>query len=123
MNNQNLKPIKKGDARGGKREGAGRKPDAFKARCDECVDSSDWWEWVKSVFKGEDVEPHTTKEGVVFTPAGVSSRTYLWEKLAGYAKGKPVSMLELKDEDGKPVRMMGVVILPSDDSGKAGEVK
>lgn len=98
---------------GGRRPGSGRKPDLFIRRCDQLSNDPNFFKWAKAVFAGENVEPHTTKDGVIFTPASVAGRTYLWEKLAGYARGKPVSVLELGEHEGKAAILPAVVILPS----------
>lgn len=121
-NDHNLRKIPKEKAgRGGRREGAGRKPDAFKAMCDDLINMPEFKLWAQKVFRGEDVEPHMSDGGVVMAPASVSSRTYLWKTLAEYARGKPVSMVEMPD--GANVAGAAVLILPAQNSGEAGRIK
>ena len=85
------------DGRGGYREGAGAKPDWFKKRCRELACSSAFFRFAERVFEGDPIEPRLTKTGVIFTEASTHDKVYLWEKLAGYGFGKPVSL-----EPGSP---------------------
>ena len=121
-NDHNLRDIpKEKRARGGKREGAGRKPDAFKAMCNRLINLPVFEKWAESVLRGEDVEPHVTDGIVTMAPASVNSRTYLWKTLAEYGQGKPVSMIEMPD--GQQIAGAAVIILPSRESGEPGRVK
>lgn len=78
--------------RGGYREGAGAKPDWFKKRCRELACSRAFFKFAERVFEGDPIEPRLTKTGVIFTEASTHDKVYLWEKLAGYGFGKPVSL-------------------------------
>lgn len=80
------------DGRGGYREGAGAKPDWFKARCRELACSRAFFKFANRVFEGDPIEPRLTKTGVIFTEASTHDKVYLWEKLAGYGFGKPISV-------------------------------
>lgn len=81
---------------GGKREGAGRKPDEFKAKCAELASNAKFLRWAEDVLTGEKVEFAVDKLGaVVPIPADVNQRTYLWEKLAAYGYGKPAQAINL----------------------------
>ena len=84
--------------RGGKREGAGGKPDLFKAKCRNVIDTPAFWKWAKRVFEGDKVVPHATKDGVEYTEADVHERVHLWEKLAGYGFGKPSQEINFGEE-------------------------
>ena len=90
--------------RGGKREGAGRKLDAFKERCRNVVDKPSFWKWAEDVFDGKDVNTKLDKEGCkIKLPADVSERVYLWEKLAAYAYDKPAQAMQVTGKDGEPI--------------------
>lgn len=106
--------FKKGNKfqRGSPRPRAGRKTDYFKSECDRLVSSPYFFDWASDVFAGKDVEPHFFEGKIFFMPASVSSRVYLWKELAGYARGKPVSILEMKNETGQTV-IPSVVFLPA----------
>lgn len=92
---------------GGKREGSGRKTDFFKKQCDKLVQSKTFFKFAADTFSGKAVEPHVIRDGfkyrIILTPAGVSSRTYLWKTLAEYSKGKPATVLELQGKDNGPI--------------------
>lgn len=108
MNNQNLKPLQKGEkiGRGGKREGAGRKPDAFKQKCAELAENPKFFEWAKTVLEGDYQETKVTKEGAVINiPVSVYDRKELWKDLAAYGFGKPVQTTELTGENGGPLKV------------------
>jgi hypothetical protein len=80
------------EGRGGPREGSGAKPDWFKNRCRELACHWRFFEFAERVFEGAPVEPRTTSTGgIIFTEASVAHKVYLWEKLANYGFGKPVS--------------------------------
>jgi hypothetical protein len=91
--------------RGGRRKGAGRKPDEFKAECARLASKKEFFAWAESVFDGEMVVPRMTKEGVVRTEADVHERGYLWEKLAAYGYNKPPQAVEVTGKDGGPLNI------------------
>lgn len=79
--------------KGGRREGAGRPPDEFKAKCQRLASSPKFFAWAEKVFNGEGVNPKTTIDGrVVLIEASPGDKIYLWEKLAAYGFGKPVEI-------------------------------
>lgn len=81
------------DPHGGAREGAGRKPDWFREKCATLASSPKFFEFAEKVFNGDLVEPKITKEGRgIYMEASVSSKIYLWEKLAAYGFGKPTEI-------------------------------
>lgn len=88
---------------GGKREGSGRKPSEFLAKCRELAGSKKFLGWADDVLAGKPVEKKATMAGVVEVPASVGDRVYLWEKLAAYGFGKPMQAVELSGKDGGPL--------------------
>ena len=83
---------------GGKREGSGRKPSEFLAKCRELAGSKEFLGWAHDVLVGKPVETKATMTGVVKVPASTGDRTYLWEKLAAYGFGKPSQPVEVSGE-------------------------
>ena len=88
---------------GGKREGAGRKPLEFLAKCRELAGSKKFLSWAEDVLSGEPVEVKATMTGVVNVPVSTGDRVYLWEKLAAYGFGKPMQAVEVSGNDGGPL--------------------
>ncbi len=83
---------------GGKRDGSGRKPSEFLAKCRELAGSKEFLGWAHDVLVGKPVETKATMAGAVEVPASVGDRVYLWEKLAAYGFGKPSQPVEVSGE-------------------------
>ena len=78
-------------AHGGVRPNSGRKAQGFQKKCAELAVSPKFFEFAKSVFNRDKVEPRLTKDGeVIYLEASVGDMVYLWEKLAAYGFGKPI---------------------------------
>jgi hypothetical protein len=99
---------------GGKREGSGRKPSEFLAKCRELAGSKEFLSWAADVLSGEPVETKATMTGVVKVPASTGDRVYLWEKLAAYGFGKPMQAVELSGKDGGPITIAELVAKNAD---------
>lgn len=85
-------------APGGKRKGAGRKTDAFIERCNRLANSPKFFAWAEQVLAGANVEPRMTAAGTVtYVPASTHDRKELWKDLAAYAKGKPATVVDVKN--------------------------
>ncbi len=83
---------------GGKRDGSGRKPSEFLAKCRDLAGSKEFLGWAHDVLVGKPVETKATMAGAVEVPASVGDRVYLWEKLAAYGFGKPSQPVEVSGE-------------------------
>lgn len=111
-------------AKGGARPGSGAKPKKFKTWCKRLVNDRNRQKVIEDILDGKDMEVRLTKDGEkVMMPAPTAVRADVFFELADRAEGKPVSLLEMKDEDGNPMALHAVVVLPSEDQGKTGEVK
>lgn len=95
--------------RGGKRKGAGRKPDAFKEECSRLCSSDQFFKWAKRVIDGDCIVPRTLKDDVIHTEANVTEMVYLWEKLSAYGYGKPMQGIEMTGANGGPLEIKMVV--------------
>lgn len=83
-------------APGGKRNGAGRKPDWLIAQCQEIVEDSKLLEFLASVVKGEDVEQAVGDQGeTIRIPPAVRDRLRAAEMLLDRAYGKAGQPIEL----------------------------
>lgn len=98
-------------APGGKREGAGRKPDWFKAWVDRILhDPKKRKRLEKILDDAEDAETLVTPQGVE-VPTRARADTYLraLEWVANYAKGKPVqTVIEEVGESAKAFLIQAV---------------
>lgn len=83
------------NGRGGRREGAGRKPSEFIAKCKNLSEDPNFFKWVKRVFAGEDTEIKIIDKVRVSVPATATEKTYLWEKISAYGQGKPSQSVNL----------------------------
>lgn len=99
--NSNLGKLKNGNIpapppRGGRREGAGRKPNAFRLKCRELANSEKYFEWAKGVIDGTILDQKMTKDGyVVELAVSVGDRKELWKDIAAYGEGKPIQGVEV----------------------------
>ncbi len=100
-------------AKGGRREGAGRKPDKFKKKLQKIVTSAKALKFLVDAINGEHVEPRVTQTGVIYVPASPHVRHAIWESLHDRGFGKPVDVLQMQDKDGKTSALPAVVFLPS----------
>lgn len=88
---------------GGKREGAGRKPDWLKAKCAELIDRKKLLDYVARVAAGEETESRMTKDGDLFdVPCSTHDRLHAFELLMERGFGKPVQGVELSGKEGAP---------------------
>lgn len=98
--------------KGGARKGAGAKPKKFKTWCKRLVNDKNRQRVMEDILDGKEVEVRLTKDGDKVTmPAPAAVRADVFFELADRAEGKPVSLLEMKDEDGQSV-YPAVVMLP-----------
>ena len=80
-------------APGGYRKNAGRKSDKFKAECARLVSSPKWLAYCKDVLEGEKVVPQLS-EGITYhREATPVERVALFDKLAAYGFGKPITTI------------------------------
>lgn len=88
--------------KGGAREGAGRKPSEFVAKCKEICSDPKFMKWAQDVLAGKPVEPKATISGaVVKIEASTGDKMYVWEKLAAYGFGKPVQPVGIDQSANK----------------------
>lgn len=97
-NPQNIKP-----GVGGKRPGAGRKPDWFKKKCQKIATSDKVLKFLQSVVEGEPIEAKqkVLRNGEVKTvweSASVESRVKAWTALMDRGFGKPEQPVEHSGE-------------------------
>lgn len=98
---------------GGKREGAGAKPNWLKEKCQELVESNGLLEFLVQVATGVDVEQAVGSEGeVIRVPASVRDRIKATELLLDRGFGKVPQALEHSGEVGGNQRM--VLVFPSE---------
>lgn len=100
-------------AAGGKRKGAGRKPDWFKAKCQEIGTSDNALKFLQSVINGDAVEEKKIfVEGgspvTVWESASVDARVRAWNSVMDRGFGKPVQAMELGGKDGGPLTIQVV---------------
>lgn len=106
-----MKPQPKPKEHGGKREGAGRKPDWLKTKCASLVDKHKLLEYLARVAAGEETEQrvvvvregnsaHTEIEEVKCSP---HDRMHAIEMLLERGYGKPVQGVEVGGKDGAPI--------------------
>lgn len=108
-NQRNLRPIppeKRG--KGGKRKGAGRKPDWFKAKMVEIGTSQKAIKFLQSVINGEPVEEKKIlvigQEPItVWESASVDARVRAWNAVMDRGLGKPSQALEVGGVGGGPL--------------------
>lgn len=99
-------------ARGGKREGSGRKPDWLKTKCADLVDRNKLLEFVASVANGKETEVHYDKLGNAFDAAcSIKDRLHAVELLLERGYGKPVQGIE---HSGQVATTFDVVIKVAD---------
>lgn len=92
------------DGHGGKRDGAGRKPNWLKERCQEIVERDKILEFLASVANGADVEQAVGGEGeVIRVPAAVRDRIKAAELLLDRGFGKAPQSMEVTGADGDPL--------------------
>lgn len=78
-------------ARGGKRKGAGRKPDWLKAKCANLIDRHKLIHFIVAVANGTETEPHVTKDGeVIECAASIHDRLRAVDMLLDRGYGKPM---------------------------------
>src|ERR1051326_6542083 len=98
------KPFKPGPddrrGKGGARPGAGRKPDAFKAKLREIAGSPKALKFLKDAIEGERVDARMVEGAWIWAPASAGTRAQIWESVHDRGFGKPVSLLEMQDQDG-----------------------
>jgi hypothetical protein len=105
--------LKNGNPRGhgGKRPGAGAKPYWFKEACKEALKKGKADEFLLKILIGEKLEPHVQKDGeVIYTEARVHDRIYAVEVLRDTGHGKPVSVIEVENEEGKRTALNPVIV-------------
>ncbi len=98
--------------RGGRRPGAGRKPDKFKAKLRQIASSPAALKFLQDAIEGKEVDVRVVDKCQVQGPAPAATRAAIWESVHDRGFGKPVSLLEMKDEDGRTV-LPAVVMLPA----------
>lgn len=99
-----MSKLPKGRPAGGKRPGAGRKPDWLRAKCAAIIDQHELIDFVGRVAAGEETEQHMTKEGDVIDVAPpMRVRLDAVEFLCDRAHGKPQQAVELTGRDGGPI--------------------
>lgn len=95
-----MKAQPKPKVHGGKREGAGRKPDWFKEKCAALASHEDVLDFLGRVVRGDPIEEKVLNKGStnpisVMVSASVDSRIHAWEKLCDRGFGKPTQELAL----------------------------
>ena len=124
---RNTSGLRRGITPGGKRNGAGRKPDWFKEKCASILERKKLIDFVGRVASGEETEQkvvvvrdgneaHTEVEEV---RASIHDRLYAFEMLANWGVGKPAQTMALTNPDGTALVMQ----VPFRDQGQAGQVK
>lgn len=93
-NPENIKP-----GTGGKRKGAGRKPDWFKEKCRKIATSDKVLKFLQSVVEGEPIEEKRTllpsgQTIKVMESASVDARVKAWNALMDRGFGKPEQELQ-----------------------------
>lgn len=99
------KPFQKGNkqAHGGKRNGAGRKPDEFKAIMAQLSSNDETIEYFKKVLdRADDSDEFLVLQTGVQVPIKVDADTWLkfWKEAAAYGQGKPSQPIEHSGEIG-----------------------
>lgn len=95
-------------AAGGKRQGAGRKPDWFKQKCQEIGTNAKALKFLESVINGDPVEEKKlltagAKPIKVWESASVDARVRAWTAVMDRGFGKPPQAVELGGKDGEPL--------------------
>lgn len=100
-------------ARGGAREGAGRKPDWLKQKCAGLVDRKKLLEYVANVANGDEVERYFDKVlgRTIEIPCSTKDRLHAVELLLERGYGKPVQGVEV---NGNIAQTFDVVIKVAD---------
>lgn len=98
-------------APGGYRKGAGRKPDKYKAALKKIARDPKALKFLKEAIAGEPVDVRLSDGEIVHLPPTADTRHKIWESVHDRTEGKPVSFLEMKDEDGNTM-IPAVVMLP-----------
>lgn len=93
---------------GGKREGAGRKPDWLKTKCAGLVDRNKLLEFVARVASGEETQTVVIKSGPQNSsteeiPCDTKDRLHAVEMLLERGYGKPAQALEMSGPGGGPI--------------------
>jgi hypothetical protein len=86
--------------RGGRREGSGRKPSEFKAKCKELSGHPEFFKWADRVFRGEDTEVKIVDGAKWMVPASANEKIYLWEKISAYGEGRPINIVDVNGNIG-----------------------
>lgn len=73
---------------GGKREGAGRKPDWLKLRCQKLIDRHKLLDYLARVAAGKETEQRSTKDGAVTVEVSAHDRLHALEMLLDRGFGK-----------------------------------
>lgn len=108
---QNLVP---GAGRGGRREGAGRKTNAFKDKCAALANSPKFFAWAKGVIDGTISDFRVDKLGIIRrVPVTVYDRKELWKDVAAYGHGKPDQIVSLSNSEGVPFAISYELANPS----------
>lgn len=89
---------------GGKRKGAGRKPDWLKAKCQALIDKHKLLDLVANVAAGKEQEPYVDKDGqVTMVPVSWMHRLKAFDLLMERGFGKAVQAVDLGNSDGTPL--------------------
>lgn len=108
-------------AKGGARKGSGAKPKKFKTFCKRLVGRKSAQQLLQDIVEGKDVDVKTHEGIVINLPAPAAVRADVLFQCADRAEGKPVSALEVQDEDGN-VKGLFIIGLAPGTKGKPGEV-
>ena len=101
-------------APGGYRKGAGAKPDWYKAKCAQILDSNKLLDFIGRVASGEEPEQHLDKLGTIYElKPKISDRIKAVEFLSDRAYGKPAQSVEVSGENGGPLTVTVVSYKPS----------
>jgi hypothetical protein len=79
---------------GGKREGAGRKPDWLKEKCKKLIDRKKLLDYLARVAAGEETEERATKYGAVTVAVSAHDRMHAIELLMDRGFGKALQAVE-----------------------------
>lgn len=99
-------PIQKGNkiAKGGSREGAGRKTDEFRKKMQALSDSPAAWKFRKDVIEGNPIEERTIidlvtgKEIKTLVTPSIENRRKMLADIDDRAHGQPVQMVDTPDD-------------------------
>lgn len=101
---------------GGRREGSGRKPSEFVAKCKQITSNPKFFKWAEALLANEATEEKVSMDGsVIMVRATATEKEKIWSALAAYGYGKPIQSVE---HVGATPRM--VLVFPEDPPKERG---